>query len=69
MSGKYWIGTIIIALMVLAAVGWTYLSTVTTLPPIGLGLAIDPWVFRGLLVLAGIILAVLYFRMKPASNP
>ena len=68
MSTKTWIGVIIIVIMVLGAIGYTYLSTVTTLPPIGLGLAIDQWLFRGILVVAGILLAIWYFRLKPGAK-
>ena len=64
MTTKQWVGSIIIIVMVLAAIGYTYLSTITELPAIGLGLAVNPWVFRGILVVAGVLLALWYFSMN-----
>lgn len=44
MTRGAWAGIIVVALLLAATVTWTYLSTVTELPALGFGLAINRWV-------------------------
>lgn len=56
MKAGTWFGIIVIVLLLAFAIYWTYLSTVTTLPAIGLGMTINRWVQFGGLIVLGVIL-------------